>query len=55
MAKPLFRGSFEKAQDYVRKLNVVFIKIHNALELYLFEVYCSMELDTSEWNTFETY
>ena len=40
---------------YLRSLNVAFIEIGNPLELYLFEAYCAMELDTSEWNTFETH
>jgi hypothetical protein len=35
------------------------VKIDNPLELYLFEPYCALELDTrfeaGGWNTFETH
>lgn len=55
MADEHFQEHFAAAQDYLRGLNVAFIEIKNPLELYLFEAYCAMELDTSEWNTFETH
>lgn len=55
MADGDFQTHFENSQDYLRGLNVAFIEIENPLELYLFEAYCAMELDTSEWNTFETH
>ena len=55
MADEEFHQSFEAAQDYLRRLNVAFIEIANPLELYVFEAYCAMELNTSEWNTFETH
>lgn len=50
-----FRQHFAAAQMYIRGLNVAFIEIQNPVELYLFEVFCAMELDTSVWNTFETH
>ena len=55
MEIPAFRKEFEKARDYLKSLYVAFIEIDNDLELYLFEAYCAMELDTSEWNTFCTH
>lgn len=55
MADGEFQRHFSEAQTYLRGLNVAFIEITNSLELYLFEAYCAMELDTSEWNTFETH
>lgn len=55
MADEGFQAHFEAAQEYLRGLNVAFIEIANPLELYLFEAYCATELDTSEWNTFETH
>lgn len=39
----------------LRGLNVAFIEIQNALERYVFEAYCAMELNSSQWNTFETH
>ena len=50
-----FRGEFEKAQQYLRGLSVAFIEIENPLELYVFEAYAAMALDTAEWNTFRTH
>ena len=55
MADTEFQRHFSEAQAYLRGLNVAFIEIQNPLELYLFEAYCAMEIDTSEWNTFETH
>ena len=55
MADKDFRVRFAEAQNYIRELNVAFIEISNPLELYLFEAFCAMELDTSEWNTFKTH
>jgi len=51
----IFRAEFEKAQKYLRGLSVSFIEIENPLELYVFEAYAAMELDTGEWNTFRTH
>jgi len=50
-----FKTYFSDAQKYISGMSVAFIEIPNDLELYLFEVYCSMELDTSLWNTFKTH
>lgn len=55
MQDPLVRGAFEKAKALLRDCSVAFIEIENPLELYLFEAYCAMELDTCEWNTFRTH
>jgi hypothetical protein len=55
MSDPIFRAEFEKAQQYLRGLSVAFIEIKNPLELYVFEAYAAMALDTGEWNTFRTH
>src|ERR1019366_6393340 len=55
MQDPAFRIAFEKARELLRDCSVAFIEIDNPLELYLFEAYCAMELDTCEWNTFRTH
>jgi hypothetical protein len=55
MADDDFQMRFDQARTYLRGLNVAFIEIANPIVLYLFEVYCAMELDTCEWNTFQTH
>lgn len=50
-----FQAHFSNARAYIEGLSVAFIEINNPLELYLFEAYCAMELDTAQWNTFETH
>lgn len=55
MEQASFQAAFTKAQDYLRGLDVAFIEIQNPLELYLFEAYAAIELDTSNWNTFRTH
>jgi hypothetical protein len=55
MADPEFRKVFEARQGHIKSLDVVVIEISNPLELYLFEAYAAMELDTYEWNTFMTH
>ena len=55
MADATFRAGFREAQAYLRGLQVAFLEIANPLELYLFEAFAAMELDTCEWNTFETH
>lgn len=55
MQDPLFGTSFGEAQAYLRSLQVAAIAIENPLELYVFEAYCALELDTHQWNSFETH
>jgi predicted GIY-YIG superfamily endonuclease len=55
MKNPKFRRAFREARELLRSCSVAFIKIQNHLELYLFEAYCAMELDTYKWNTFRTH
>jgi hypothetical protein len=55
MQDSAFRTAFDQAKALLRDCSVAFIDIDNPLELYLFEAYCAMELDTCEWNTFRTH
>ena len=55
MDSPQFKAEFEAAQSYLRGLDVAFIEIANPLELYVFEAYAAMNLDTKQWNTFRTH
>jgi hypothetical protein len=55
MADPAFRLAFEAAKAELRGCAVAFVRIDNAVERHLFEVYCAMTLDTHEWNSFETH
>lgn len=55
MQDPLFGTSFTEAQSYLRSLHVATIEIKNPLELYVFEAYCALELDTNQWNSFKTH
>ena len=55
MKDPAFMREFGKAKEHLASLDVAFIEIKNDLEVFLFEVYCAMELDTAEWNTFRTH
>ncbi len=50
-----FRQVFLSAQGRLRETSVAFVEIGNDLELYLFEVYAAMKLDTDTWNTFRTH
>jgi len=50
-----FRAQFNAAKEYIRSLNVAFVKIVNPLALYVFEPYCAMKFNTDVWNTFETH
>ena len=54
-----FRSRFRETRDYLLGLHVALVEIDNPLELYLFEPYCALELDTGfeagGWNTFETH
>ena len=55
MQDPAFKKVFDERQVHLRGLYVAFIPIENDLEIYLFEAFCAMELDTWEWNTFRTH
>lgn len=55
MLDPLFGTSFAEAQSYLRSLDVACIPIENPLELYVFEPYCALALDTHQWNSFMTH
>jgi predicted GIY-YIG superfamily endonuclease len=55
MKHPDFGVSFRNAQRYLQSLNVAFIPIVNPLELYIYEPYCAMQLNTHQWNVFETH
>jgi len=50
-----FRNVFFSAQEQLRNMKVAYIEIGDDLELYLFEVFASMELNTETWNTFRTH
>jgi predicted GIY-YIG superfamily endonuclease len=50
-----FKKAFEEARATLIGCDVAVVKIENPLELYLFEAFCAMELDTREWNTFRTH
>jgi hypothetical protein len=49
------KAAFEEAKAYLKSLHVAFVPIKDDIELYLFEVYCAMELKTSKWNSFRTH
>jgi predicted GIY-YIG superfamily endonuclease len=55
MKDPVFRQAFEEAKKLLKDCTVAFVRIENPLELYVFEAYCAMELDTFKWNTFRTH
>jgi len=50
-----FKEAFDRAQERLRSMKVAFIEIRSDLELYLFEAFCAMTLDTHRWNTFRTH
>lgn len=50
-----FREVFFTKQEQLQNMTIAYIEIQNDLELYLFEVYASMKLDTDTWNTFRTH
>ena len=50
-----FRSAFFTVQEKLRNMSVAFVEIDNDLELYVFEVFASMKLDTDTWNTFRTH
>ena len=50
-----FKAVFFSKQERLRQMKIAFVEIENDLELYLFEVFASMTLDTDTWNTFRTH
>lgn len=50
-----FQKLFGRAKDYLAELDVAYVEISNPLELYVFEPFCAMALDTHQWNTFRTH
>lgn len=50
-----FLCCFNEAKQLLCSMKVAFVEINDDLELYLFEVYCSMQLDTAQWNSFKTH
>lgn len=55
MANPEFRSIFDRRREYLLGLSVAVVEIANPVERYVFEAYAAMELDTGQWNTFETH
>lgn len=55
MKDEMFKAMFFSAQKRLRQMKIAFVEIDNDLELYLFEVFASMKLDTHTWNTFRTH
>jgi predicted GIY-YIG superfamily endonuclease len=55
MKNKVFRRRFDESRQELLSMSVAFIEIINPLELYLFEAYCAMMLDTCKWNTFRTH
>jgi GIY-YIG catalytic domain len=55
MADDRFRDAFLSAQQQLQKMRVAFIEVPDDVELYLFELYAAMKLNTSQWNTFRTH
>ena len=50
-----FKAVFFSAQERLRQMKIAYVEIENDLELYLFEIFASMKLDTATWNTFRTH
>ncbi len=55
MRDEAFQAAFTAARAKLADMHIAAVRIENPLELYLFEVYAAMELDTHRWNTFETH
>lgn len=43
------------AKHYLLQQKIAFMKIEDDIELYLFEIYCAMELQTLMYNSFSTH
>lgn len=50
-----FRILFDEAKARIATMKVAYIEITNPLELYVFEAFCAMALDTHPLNTFHTH
>jgi hypothetical protein len=50
-----FQRHFAAAKARLATHRVAYVVIRNPLELYIFEAYAAMALDTARWNTFETH
>lgn len=50
-----FLKRFATQQKRIRKMSVAVVRIDCPVELYAFELFCAMELDTGKWNTFATH
>ena len=46
---------FKEAKARLESLFVPFILTGDEVKLYLFEMYCAMESDTSEWISFRSH
>jgi hypothetical protein len=55
MKNPIFWQAFDEAKRLLMNSRIAIVEIQNPLELYVFEAYCAMKLDTCEWNTFRTH
>jgi predicted GIY-YIG superfamily endonuclease len=51
---PDFNEEFQKSCDLLKGFYVGWVDIENPLEMYIFEPYCAMKLDTHEFNFFDT-
>lgn len=51
---PEFQMAFTHAQSILAQASFAFMEIPNSMVLYLFEPFCAMELDTSDFNRFDT-
>jgi len=49
-----FASAFESAKKRLLDYEVGWVSIANPLEMYIFEPYCAMKLNTSEYNFFDT-
>jgi len=49
-----FEPAFRAAREALMDGAVAYLEIENSMVLYLFEPYCAMELDTADFNRFDT-
>jgi len=49
-----FKSAFGAAREALMDGAIAYLEIENSMVLYLFEPYCAMELDTAEFNRFDT-